>query len=145
MNIIKSDSTARMFLLIIWFFFFVSNLSFIIYLYFDHWIEKDNFQEAMKQLNTVYAPYLGAITLFYWGITGKRKKDEANKVGTAFTLAVFCSIMWNGIITFFVFPLVLQNGTIEESIENLQYIGGLLSWLVAGAIGYYFANPTQNK
>jgi hypothetical protein len=142
MTIIKSDSTARRLLLIIWFLFFISNLSFILYLYFDKWIEKDNFHEALKQLNAIYAPYIGAISMFYWGITGKRKKNEVNKVGIGFTLALLCSLLWNGVILFFILPLIFQTGTIEDSIENIQQIGGLFSWLVAGAIGYYFANPS---
>jgi len=135
---------ARKLLLMIWFVFFIFNLSAIMFLYSDNWIEKDSFQEAVKKLSTIYAPYIGTISLFYWGTVGKKKK-MTNKVGTAFTLALLCSLLWNGIITFFIFLLVMQYVTIEESFENIQYIGGLFSWLVAGIIGYYFANPTLNE
>ena len=142
MTLIKSDSAARKLLLLIWLSFFIINLSFILYLYFDKWIENDSFQEAMKQLNVIYAPYIGAISVFYWGFSRKSTKTKANKVGTAFIIALFFSILWNGIILFFILPLVFGTGTIEESVENIQFIGGLLSWLVASSIGYYFTHPT---
>jgi hypothetical protein len=143
MRIIKSVSTARRLLVITWFGFLLSNLCIIFYLFFDGWIEKDSFKAAMEQLNASYAPYVGAITLYYWA-TVQKGTQRTGQAGTAFTLAWLCSLIWNGVIIAFLLPLLFQSGNIEDSIEHIRDNGAMLSWLVAGAIGYYFANPTSS-
>ena len=95
------------------------------------WIELDNFMAALKQLSASFAPYLGVMLLFYWGRAGKGKTIKA---GWSFWLALVGSIIWNGVI--FLFIVV---GPIEDALESTRDIGVLLAWLVAGAIGYFFA------
>lgn len=141
----KIFASARNFLVMVWFVFLIINLGIIFYLYFDKWIERDSFLFAIKQLNGNYAPYIGTITLFYWGSTRKPSPQGDSKGGIPFALAIICSMLWNGMILLFLIPLLFQSGTIEEAIGNIHEIGDLLAWLVAGSIGYYFANPTVTK
>ncbi len=141
MTMVASDATARRLLILVWFGFFLGTMSVVLYLYLVQAIERDNFIAALEQLNGLYAPYVGAITLFYWG-GAARKASTHSQAGTAFALALLSSLIWNGLLFFFIVPLVFQSGFIEDSMANVTKVGGLLSWLVAGAIGYYFANPT---
>jgi len=142
-SIIKSALTARKVLISVWFGFFIINLSVIFYLYLGRFIERDNFKIAIEHLSNIYAPYIGAITLFYWASLRKKQSQKKEKAGTAFSLALICSVIWNGMLFLFIVPLIFQSGCIETSIENMKEIGAILSWLVGGAIGYYFASPTS--
>ena len=143
MRIRISMSTARRVLVITWFSFLLLDVSLIFYLYFDGWIEEDSFRAALQQLNASYAPYVGAITLYYWASVRKDHR-QTGQAGTAFTLAWLSSVLWNGVLVAFLLPLLFQSGTIENSVEQIRYIGSMFSWLVAGAIGYYFASPTSS-
>lgn len=134
-----SSSFARKKLIILWFGFFVINILLILFLYFDKWILKDNFSMAFKVLNQLYAPFIGAITLFYW-TKSKKKKQQVIEAGIPYILAFICSLIWNALIFLFILILVFKSGTIEASFQNIKEIGGMLSWLVGSAIGYYFAN-----
>lgn len=126
---------ARKTLLFLWLGFFLINLGVVLYLFMDQWIEMDNFKAAMKLLNAIYAPFLGAMLLFYWG---RARKEKAVKTGLPFWLALIFSILWNAVI--FLFILVLP---IEDAMENIKDFGALFAWLVAGAIGYYFAHDSS--
>ena len=134
-----SIKKARTWLVVLWFGFLVVNLAIVFYLYLDQWIERDNFMASLEQLNAAYAPYVGAITLFYWGSRKKAKTTRRNQAGMALYLTLFCSLLWNGIMLIFLTPPLLGTGAIEVAIENIQDVGAQLSWLVAGAVGYYYA------
>lgn len=124
----------RKVLLGVWLGFFLVNVGQVFFYFFKGWIEMDNFKAAMAQLSAVYGPYLGVMMLYYWG---KAKKGVVVKAGFSFWLAVVGSLIWNGVVFLFIY---LQS--IEDAVENVRDIGGLLAWLVAGAIGYYFARET---
>ncbi|MCI0550941.1 MAG: hypothetical protein L0287_08295 [Anaerolineae bacterium] len=126
-------TTARRVLLFTWLGFFVLNLSVVLVFFLARWIEDDNFKAAVKQFNASYAPYLGAILLYYWGSAGK---TSTVNTGLPLQLALICSALWNILITMLLLML-----PIEEALENITEVGGYFSWLVAGAIGYYFASP----
>lgn len=138
-------NTQRNTFLIFWFTAFLGSISIILYLYLDKWIEKDNFILSMKTINTLYAPYLGTIALFYFGKKGDQISDlqPTSNSRVQFYLALVFSIVWNFFILVFLLPLLFQKGNIEESIENIQNISSIFSWLVAAAIGYYFGNVTK--
>lgn len=123
---------ARKVLLFVWLGFFLLNLAVVLFYFLAQWIGPDNFKAALKQLSASFAPYLGVMLLFYWG---KAKKGNTLHIGLPFWLALLGSIIWNVLILLFI--LVMP---IEDAIENTRDIGALLAWLVAGAIGYFFAN-----
>jgi len=129
-RIIKINN-ARKVLLSCWLGFFLLDLAVVMFYFLARWIELDNFMAALKQLSASFAPYLGVMLLFYWGRAGKGKTIKA---GWSFWLALVGSIIWNGVI--FLFIVV---GPIEDALESTRDIGVLLAWLVAGAIGYFFA------
>lgn len=135
-------AAARKLLIASWFGSFVAALAIVFYLYLDDWIETDNFRLALGGLNSLYAPYLGAITLYYWGKSADATADSVC-AGASVWLALTGSIIWNAIVLIFFVPLALHSGRVEDAVENAGYVGGVLSWLVAGAIGYYFANPSS--
>jgi hypothetical protein len=139
----KSTSriNERRTLLVVWLSFFIVNGAIITLIYLRGWIEHDNFLSAIKQWNTSYAPYIGAMTLYYWA-SGKKKDALKNEnTGVAFYFALICSVLWNSIVFACLWPPLMGTGAIETSIDNIQQITSLLSWLVGGAIGYYFAKP----
>lgn len=137
-----SPAAARKTLTVLWFCFFVTLLAVTTYLYLANWIEVDNFKTTLGQLNTLYAPYLGVVTLYYWAGRGGQTSEGEAQAGTSFVLALVVSLVWNLMMVAFLMPLVFQSGTVENAVENMEYVGGLLSWGVAGAIGYYFATPS---
>jgi len=135
-----SKSHNRTWLIVVWFFFFLASGAIILILYLRQWIEQDNFLAAFKQWSALYAPYIGAITLFFWGTA--KKEDDSKTIASkgAFYLALVCSVIWNVVILLLLAHAFLWNGSIEESMKNMIEVAALLSWLVAGSIGYYFAN-----
>jgi hypothetical protein len=145
MHLPRSSSNARAALIAVWFGSMSISFLVILYLYMVHWIEKDSLLTAAKEISGIYAPYVGAITLFFWGSSNNSKSDKLKRPGKPLVLALLLSLFWNGIILFLIVPLTLGYGTIEDSIAIVKDIGSLLSWLVAGLIGYYFANPDSSK
>lgn len=144
MNISKliSSSKDRIILFWLWFLFFIINVAILLYRHISNFIEGVDLWPAMKCLNTMYAPYLGAIILFYWG-NARRTSTPRHGSKPAFYLAFLCSLIWNLMILIFLMPLVFLSGTIEDAIENINNMVPLFSWLVSGAIGYYFAKSTD--
>ena len=138
---IRTASGQRGVLLVLWFTFFVMHIAIALYLYFSNLIETADLMPALKTLNAVYAPYLGAITLFYWG--SRRRSIAGGDTSSApFYVALVCSIIWNAIVLVFLVPLVFLSGTLETSLDNIRNTGSIFSWLAAGAIGYYFAGSS---
>lgn len=135
-----SSDNARLALMLLWILFFVANLSVILYLYLAREIEADNMRFAFKAISDLYAPYVGAITMFYWGARGSAHSPAAKPASAPFFLALLVSGLWNLLVFVLMFRLLLGSGTIEDSVEQIAAIGGSLSWLVAGGVGYYFAN-----
>lgn len=134
---------GRSILLAIWLFFFFLNGSIIVFLYMKGWIGRENLLAGMQAWNAVYAPYIGAITLFCWSRTKQQQTEQTNGANIAFALALICSLLWNGLILAFLLPPLRGTGAIETSLQNIREIVSLLSWLAAGAIGYYFAQPSE--
>ena len=145
MESVRSSSNARGILIAVWFGSLSISFLVILYLYLVQWIEKDSFLTAVKEINGIYAPYVGAISLFYWGSSRNQRSEEMERPGRPFVLALLFSLLWNGIIVLSIVLLLFGHGTIEDSITIIKDIGSLLSWLVAGLIGYYFANPVSSK
>lgn len=142
---INSGAKDRKLLLFVWFLFFILNGAIILFIYLQEWIERDNFLAAIKQWNTSYAPYIGIILLFYWGSAKKKQALKTDETRTAFYIALICSLIWNGLVLVFLLSPLLGTGAIETALENIKEIASMLSWLAAGAIGYYFANPVSKS
>ena len=135
------SSSARLVLTLIWFAAFLLMLGVVVHLYFGSWIERDNFDRGVRQVIALYAPYLGAVTAFYFFKPDEEKPRR--RPSSRFVVAVATSVIWNVAVVMFLLRLELGAGTIEEAIEQMADIGRLLAWLVSPAIGYYFAQPTH--
>lgn len=136
-----SPEAARRILVIGWFAAFLANLGMLLYLYADNWIGQDNFKNALYQLNALYVPYLGAILAFHFA--AQRRLDAPGATaGTPFILAVICSLIWNVVILAMMARVFFLLGQIEPAVKDMLLFGSTLSWLVAPAIGSYFANPS---
>ena len=142
-SFLNSDHMDRKILAFVWFGFFVINGAIILFLRLQDWIGRDYFFSALKQWNVSYAPYIGAITLFYWSSGKKKALGKSNKNKTAFYLALACSVIWNVLIFIFLMQPLTGSGFIEDAMKNIEDIVFMLSWLVAGAMGYYFANSAR--
>ncbi len=132
-----TKTKARTVMALIWVVFFFANMLAVVYLYVDEWIGADNFQLSLSQLSSSYATYVGVVILFYFG-SRKQIKTDRRRAGAPFALALAGSLLWNGIITLFIVQLLFQRGTIEDAIEQIEFISATLSWLVAPLVGYYF-------
>jgi len=137
-----SVGTVRKALLAIWFTCFGISLAIVLYLGLGKWIEQDNFHRALTQLNSSYVPYLGVITAFYFASTDVDGTVKENNV--AATLALVASLLWNASILALFIPLLFGHGVIEEAVKDTEFVGGLISWLVAPAIGFYFARKQDH-
>lgn len=136
--------SARATLLAIWFGGFAINIAMIFYVYARGWIEGSSLQGGVKQINDLYAPYLGGIAFYYWGTREDVKEAPQKKNAfdrTGFLFALGASTMWNAMILAFIVPFALFGGTIEQVMDNLKNVIGIFPWLVGGAIGYYFSRP----
>jgi hypothetical protein len=136
-----SPETGRQALLLGWFACFVLNLLILLWLYFGDWILQDNFRTGLSQLSSLYAPYLGAILTFYFSSRAKTSPVGAT-AGTAFVLAAIGSGVLNAVTLILMGRVLFFWGTIEETIRDIVFFGSTLSWLVAPAMGFYFANPS---
>lgn len=142
--IISTVIKDRKILLISWFFFFILNGGIIVFIHLNGWIQSDNFYMAIKQWNALYAPYIGAITLFYWGSSRRSLRLKPDKTRIGFYIAIACSVLWNISIVIFLLPPLFGTGGIENAMDNINEITFSLSCLVAVATGYYFASPLAN-
>lgn len=137
----RSARSARATLTVVWVVFFVVEIGIVVYLRLGGWIEADYFREALKQLNELYAPYVGAILLYFWGSRSQAPEGDATRAGGRFVLALGVTLLWNGLLLAFLLPPLLQAGFVDDALANMRDIGGTFTWLVAGAIGFYFATP----
>src|SRR5690242_11766045 len=138
-----SPKAVRKVLLAIWFTCFGLSLGIILFLGLEQWIEQDNFRKALTQLNSSYVPYLGVITAFYFA-SNIPSESTIKQNNVASTLALAASVLWNAVILVFFIPLLFGHGVIEQSIKNTEFFSGFISWLVAPAIGFYFARTQDH-
>jgi len=137
----RASKRTRSILLWIWFGGFALALGALLFLYVRGWIHAASLRMGATQLNELYAPYLGAITLYYWGAKGTMTANGSSSGSRGAALALTLSGCWNVLLLAFLVPPVLGTGAIEDALENLSGVVGGFSWLAAGAIGYYFGSP----
>ncbi len=133
-----SVQKSRIVLIIVWFAFFVANIAMLMYLYFDKWIEADNFNAGLLQIFSLYLTYLGVMITFFFADDNKAALKK-KRAGATFVVALAVSLLWNAFVCGFIAKLIFLGGEIEVVIKQIGDYGPLLSWLPAPAIGYYFA------
>ena len=133
------NTDSRLVLTFTWVIFFVLNITIVLLLNFNHWLnDSKDFTFALTCINNLYSPYLGVILIYYWN-----KKSLTNyPFNTGFYLAFIMSLLWNGMITILIGQLLLGQGDFNGNFELVKNLGGLFSWIVAGAIGFYFGKDS---
>jgi hypothetical protein len=124
----------------LWFASFLVCLVVLVELWLRDYLHTEKFLEGARAVSGVYAPYLVAVGFFQW----RRRSASPRKPDMRFILALLSSVVWNGLILAVIVPLAFYRGDIETATSTLTSIGGTFSWLVAGAIGFYFVTPEQS-
>jgi len=132
-------SKARERLTVLWIAFFILNLTAAAYLYLGREIEMKDLKDLLTELNTAYAPYVGAFLTFYWtrrraSSTGSTSREQK----FALALALGFASVWNLLISGLLLRLIFHAGTFESSLELMAFLRGIFTWFVAGSTGFFF-------
>ena len=142
-----SAVSARAVVAVIWTVFFLANLAVALSLHLSHAIGDDNFDALTTQLNSSYVTYLAAIVGFYLITYPAKPKNVANSSvanSGSFIVAVIASLLWNGVLSAFVWPLAFGHGTVEDAVKYIGHFAPLFSWVVAPIFTVFFAkNATE--
>jgi hypothetical protein len=105
-------------------------------------IESPTLPWALDQISTLYAPNIGAVLAYYFVKRAGSRRRSRLKSGP-FLAAVLASAIWNAVVagTLLLVPMGLLH--IEDALSFAGTIGPKLSWLVAPALGYFFAKPGE--
>ncbi|SDE85536.1 hypothetical protein [Terriglobus roseus] len=137
-----SAASARAILAAIWAASFLINLTIALCLYLNHDIGDDNFEKLTTTLNSSYVTYLAAVIGCYVIVYTKKPKTSLNP--GLFVVALVSSLLWNGVLSAFVWPLIFERGTVEGAIKYIGYFAPLLSWIVAPIFTVFFVkNATE--
>jgi hypothetical protein len=143
MTIAFSTQRSRWFITGLWLVCFGVCLCLPGVLFLNHAIRLENLQKSLEQVSTIYVPYVGAILAYYFASGDQARKISARKKG-AFEVAIAASVIWNfavvGCIASVAFGLI----GIESALDYAPKIGSALSWLVAPAMGYFFAKSAHD-
>jgi hypothetical protein len=131
----------REWLTALWFAFLVLNASSILWLHYTDRLDAEFFRSGLFQLNAMYSPHVGATLAYYFGARALRRRSSG-QVSAPFVLAVLTTLIWNGYVTSQIARLLLERGYFEDVIVQMRDVGGVLSWLVAPAMGFYFMAST---
>src|SRR5206468_4119876 len=135
---------ARAALALVWIAGFLMGLGIVVYVYLRGWVERDTFLTAAKRVSDLYAPYVGAILIFYWSTRADTLQFRSARARTGAMLALLVSVLWNVLLLVFLVPLAFGNGSLTEAMDSAGQIGGMLSWLVGGAIGFFFGTAASS-
>ncbi|HXH91269.1 MAG TPA: hypothetical protein VNN25_06785 [Thermoanaerobaculia bacterium] len=128
----------RRVLLFLWFGGFASLLVYIYALYLADWIGPESFAGALSTLSAAFGPYLGAMLTFFWTAAAPAKKAGPDPK-TAWAAALCGSALWIASVAALLLQPLLGHVSMEETLPRIVSTTAFLSWIVAGAIGYYFA------
>jgi hypothetical protein len=127
-------------LALVWFCFFVVALSVPVVLLLTSSIEQATALPAIEQVSALYAPHLGAVIAFYFAAkskTGARKRTNSGP----FVAAILVTLVWNVLVGGALILVPLGRINIDDSLAFASGTGTKLAWLVAPALGYFFAKP----
>jgi hypothetical protein len=105
-------------------------------------VETPTLSAAIEQISTLYAPHLGAVLAFYFAVRHKAAPRYRFKSGP-FIAAIAVSTIWNAVVVGTLLLVPLGKMRIEEALSFTSGTAPKLSWLVAPALGYFFAKPTE--
>jgi hypothetical protein len=122
----------------IWLLFCVADLCAILGLYAGDWIGEESLIAGLKCLNRVFVPYLGVILAYYLATRRAGEKRGRSLEYMQYLVAISASLIWNGVIFFFLALLLAGNASAEATIQHVDQSSSLLAWIAAPAIGFFF-------
>ncbi len=150
MSQLKIMFNIRVVLMIIWLVGLVISLSVLFYIHAKNWIGAENFKMMIKQLNTLYAPFIGSILGFHWLHRSKPSVVNEHAVDTsnaklAGAIAVVFSLLWNGGVAAAMLILLFENGTVEGALEFFSTIQTVFLGAAGAALGYFFGADVNGR
>jgi hypothetical protein len=142
MKSIREASTSAI-LALVWFCFFVLALSVPLILLLSSSIEQPAALPAIEQVSALYAPHLGAVIAFYFAAKSKAGPRKRTNSGP-FVAAILVTIVWNVLVAGSLILVPFGRMNIDESLAFASGTGTKLAWLVAPALGYFFAKPGEH-
>lgn len=142
-----SIHNATLALTVLWVGCFAVGLAVLGILYFTNAITAARIPDFLRQLSAIYAPYLGAMLVYFFA-TRKKKRKEPRLNRLAFHLAFVTSALWNLVILCLLVRVlnVLRDEhsalTTDAALSIARDAGGCLSWIASPAIGFFFAKPS---
>lgn len=116
---------------------FLCNSGAVLFTYVDGSIYADNLRAVLLTLLTVYSAPLAIVI---GGVFGQRNHELKDAPRTTFWFAIAVALVWNFLlvsrsITF----AVAAEDSVEELSTYLETISSSATFLVAGALAYFFA------
>jgi hypothetical protein len=105
-------------------------------------IESSTLPWALDQISTLYAPNIGAVLTYYFAKPGRPRRLSGFKSGP-FLVALLASAIWNAVVAGTLLLVPMGQLHIEDALRFANTAGPKLSWLVAPALGYFFAKPGE--
>jgi hypothetical protein len=138
-NALRSASAPGR-LALVWFCCFVLSLAVPFILVLRSSIEIPTVLPAIEQISALYAPHLGTVLAFYFA--ARTKAGRRKRINFApFVTALLVSAVWNAVVAGTLLLVPIGRMTIEDALAFAGGAGPKLSWLVAPALGYFFAKP----
>jgi hypothetical protein len=135
-------ASASAALALVWFCCFVLSLAVPIVLMLRASIDSTTVAPAVEHISGLYAPHLGVVLAFYFA--GRAKARRRKQVDyPPFVAAILISAVWNLLVAGTLVLVLVGQLNIEDALAFAGGIGPNLSWLVAPALGYFFAKPGE--
>jgi len=100
------------------------------------YIDESGLRPGLERISGIFAPHLGLMLAYYFGSNTTSKQKLAR---TPFRIAVCASVLTNATVLVMVAPALWGAAALETSLAQASAIASQFSWLVAPALGYYFA------
>jgi len=141
---------SRLWLLCLWGFFLILNISILVYMYYWPKIEIEDLEFGLNKLSKIYGPYLSIILAYFFGGTNRKKTDLFitfnDNARTIFWVAFAFSGLWNFFILVLTSRILFKvDYTVQEAFTSADYIVDYFPWLVSFSLGYYFINNNDSE
>jgi hypothetical protein len=122
----------------VWVLFALIDSEIILLLYRGDWIGDESLSSAFKQLNRIFAPYLGAILAYYLATRPNTRGRARSPHLMPFIVALSACVFWNSVNLFFLTMLWVGHSTVKMTLDQIDQYSTLLAWVVSPAMGYFF-------
>ena len=135
-------SNARTWILCIFLIALASQIGGAVVLMWQKTIYFDNFSKLLSQVLQIYSLHLSVILS-----TGFLFQDANSTIKkSGFYIAAALSILWNILLSFGVFQMILIKTTIfNDTIKYIGDVSGYSNFLIAGVLGYLFSSKKHRR